>query len=50
MTTQQAQAIQVKGLVKSYKELEVLRGVDFDVPGAASLPCSAPTGPARPRP
>ena len=31
MTTQHAQAIQVKGLVKSYKKLEVLRGVDFDV-------------------
>ena len=24
-------AIRVQGLVKSYKELEVLRGVDFDV-------------------
>jgi len=33
MTT--AQAISVKGLEKSYKELEVLRGVDFDVaPGS----------------
>ncbi|MDP4500947.1 ABC transporter ATP-binding protein [Nonomuraea turcica] len=31
MTTQQAQAIQVKGLEKSYKELRVLRGVDFTV-------------------
>jgi ABC-2 type transport system ATP-binding protein len=29
MTTQQAQAIRVEGLVKSYK-LQVLRGVDFD--------------------
>ena len=31
MTTQQAQAIRVRGLEKSYKELRVLRGVDFDV-------------------
>jgi ABC-2 type transport system ATP-binding protein len=32
MTAQQDQAIHVQGLVKSYKELHVLRGVDFDVP------------------
>jgi ABC-2 type transport system ATP-binding protein len=31
MTTQQAQAIQVRGLEKSYKDLQVLRGVDFEV-------------------
>ncbi|MBE1588178.1 ABC transporter ATP-binding protein [Nonomuraea angiospora] len=31
MTTQQAAAIQVQGLEKSYKELRVLRGVDFTV-------------------
>src|SRR3979409_610247 len=31
MTTQQAPAIHVQGLEKSYKELRVLRGVDFDV-------------------
>ncbi|MGI5284642.1 ABC transporter ATP-binding protein [Nonomuraea polychroma] len=31
MTTQQAPAIQVQGLEKSYKELRVLRGVDFTV-------------------
>ncbi|MGN9837207.1 ABC transporter ATP-binding protein [Nonomuraea sp. H19] len=31
MTTQQAAAIQVQGLEKSYKELRVLRGVDFSV-------------------
>ena len=31
MTTQLAPAIQVHGLAKSYKKLEVLRGVDFDV-------------------
>ena len=35
MATQEAQAIHVQGLEKSYKELEVLRGVDFDVaPGS----------------
>ena len=35
MATRQDQAIQVQGLHKSYKELEVLRGVDFDVaPGS----------------
>ncbi|MGR6915547.1 ABC transporter ATP-binding protein [[Actinomadura] parvosata] len=31
MTTQQAPAIQVHGLEKSYKDLRVLRGVDFEV-------------------
>ncbi|MFI6920121.1 ABC transporter ATP-binding protein [Nonomuraea spiralis] len=31
MTAQRAQAIRVQGLEKSYKELRVLRGVDFDV-------------------
>ncbi|WP_069165834.1 ABC transporter ATP-binding protein [Nocardia altamirensis] len=31
MTTQQVPAIQVRGLQKSYKDLEVLRGVDFEV-------------------
>ncbi len=35
MTTQRGQAIQVRGLEKSYKELHVLRGVDLDVaPGS----------------
>jgi ABC-2 type transport system ATP-binding protein len=35
MTTQQNQAIRVRGLVKSFKKLEVLRGVEFDVaPGS----------------
>jgi ABC-2 type transport system ATP-binding protein len=32
MTTQTIQAIHVQGLEKSYKELRVLRGVDFEVP------------------
>jgi ABC-2 type transport system ATP-binding protein len=31
MTAQQAQAIRVRGLEKSYPKLRVLRGVDFDV-------------------
>ncbi|HEX6076893.1 MAG TPA: ATP-binding cassette domain-containing protein [Micromonosporaceae bacterium] len=31
MTTQEAPAIRVRGLEKSYQKLEVLRGVDFDV-------------------
>ena len=31
MTAQSAQAIRVQDLEKSYKELRVLRGVDFDV-------------------
>ncbi|MEU4839933.1 ABC transporter ATP-binding protein [Nocardia testacea] len=31
MTTQQAPAIRVRGLEKSYNKMEVLRGVDFDV-------------------
>ena len=31
MTTQPVQAIHVQGLEKSYKKLQVLRGVDFDV-------------------
>ncbi|MDQ2959962.1 MAG: ATP-binding cassette domain-containing protein [Candidatus Dormibacteraeota bacterium] len=31
MTTEHVHAIRVQGLVKSYKKLEVLRGVDFDV-------------------
>ncbi|WP_227981386.1 ABC transporter ATP-binding protein [Nocardia spumae] len=31
MTTAQAPAIRVRGLEKSYKQLNVLRGVDFDV-------------------
>ena len=41
-------AIRVQGLVKSFKKLEALRGVDFDVAPAASSPCSARTGRARP--
>ncbi|MCM2390484.1 ABC transporter ATP-binding protein [Streptomyces albipurpureus] len=32
MTTERAQPIRVQGLEKSYKDLKVLRGVDFEVP------------------
>ncbi len=49
MTTRQTQAIRVQGLEKSYKKLEVLRGVDFDVARGASSLCSARTGQAKPR-
>ena len=49
MTTQTLPAIHVHDLEKSYKELRVLRGVDFDVARAASLPFLAPTAPARRR-
>ncbi|MFQ6332192.1 ABC transporter ATP-binding protein, partial [Nocardia sp. CWNU-33] len=31
MTTQQVPVIHVQGLEKSYKDLHVLRGVDFEV-------------------
>jgi ABC-type sugar transport system ATPase subunit len=47
MTTQHV--IHVQGLEKSYKKLMALRGVDFDVAGAAFSPCSARTGRARPQ-
>jgi ABC-2 type transport system ATP-binding protein len=42
-------AIQVQSLEKSDKELQVLRGVDFDVERGSIFACSAPTGRARPR-
>lgn len=50
MTANQVQlpAIHVQGLEKSYKKLEVLRGVDFEVARAAFSPSSARTGRARP--
>ncbi len=41
-------AISVAGLRKSFKELEVLRGVDFEVAPGSIFACSAPTGRARP--
>jgi ABC-2 type transport system ATP-binding protein len=34
-TTQQSPVIQVRGLEKSYKDLQVLRGVDFEVAGGS---------------
>ncbi len=37
MTTQPTPAIRVQGLEKSYKSLNVLRGVDFDVPRGTIL-------------
>jgi len=33
-------SIQVKGLQKSYKQLHVLKGVDFEVEKAVFSPCS----------
>jgi hypothetical protein len=51
MAAQQVQAIHVQGLEKSYKTLQVLRGVDFDgwqqTPSAWGSGCSRscwPTG------
>jgi hypothetical protein len=43
MTTDST-AIRVQGIEKSFKDLHVLRGVDFDVRRGASSPCSARTG------
>ncbi len=37
-------AIHVQGLEKSYKELHVLRGVDFDVPGGSIFALLGPNG------
>jgi len=44
MTTPTAQAIEVHGLEKAYKELEVLRGVDFDVPRGTIFALLGPNG------
>jgi len=44
MTTQTAQAIHVQGLEKSYKKLEVLRGVDFDVARGRIFALLGPNG------
>ena len=38
MIAEPGQALHVQGLEKSYDELHVLRGVDFDVPRGASSP------------
>jgi hypothetical protein len=45
----QNKAIQVKGLQKSYKQIHVLKGVDFEVEKAVFSPCSAPMARARRR-
>jgi ABC-2 type transport system ATP-binding protein len=42
-------AIHVQGLEKSYKKLEVLRGVDFDVARASIFALLGSIGRARPR-
>jgi ABC-2 type transport system ATP-binding protein len=44
MTRQQAQAIHVQGLEKSYKELHALRGVDFDVTRGSIFALLGPNG------
>jgi ABC-2 type transport system ATP-binding protein len=44
MAAQQAEAIRVDGLEKAYKELEVLRGVDFDVPRGSIFALLGPNG------
>ncbi len=51
MTTHQAEApaIRVQGIEKSFKDLHVLRGVDFDVSAGSVSRSSAPTAQARPR-
>jgi hypothetical protein len=51
VTTHQAEApaIRVQGIEKSFKDLHVLRGVDFDVSAGASSRSSARTAQARPR-
>ena len=49
MTAPQTPAIHVQSLAKSYKELEVLRGVDFDVPRGSIFALLGSNGPARPR-
>ncbi|MGW2198775.1 hypothetical protein ACWCSH_41370 [Streptosporangium sp. NPDC001682] len=48
MTTRQAQAIHVQGLEKSYKELRVLRGVDFDVARGSIFALLGSNGAGRP--
>ncbi len=44
MTAQPALAIQVQGLEKSYKELQVLRGVNFDVARGSIFALLGPNG------
>jgi ABC-2 type transport system ATP-binding protein len=44
MAVQQVPAVRVDGLEKSYKEVEVLRGVDFDVPRGSIFALLGPNG------
>jgi ABC-2 type transport system ATP-binding protein len=44
MAVRQVPAVRVDGLEKSYKELEVLRGVDFDVPRGSIFALLGPNG------
>jgi hypothetical protein len=44
MTTQTVQALDVQGLEKSYKKLEVLRGVDFEVARGSIFALLGPNG------
>jgi ABC-2 type transport system ATP-binding protein len=44
MTTQTVQALHVQGLEKSYKQLEALRGVDFDVTRGSIFALLGPNG------
>jgi ABC-2 type transport system ATP-binding protein len=44
MTTQSVQALHVQGLEKSYKQLEALRGVDFDVARGSIFALLGPNG------
>lgn len=41
-------SIKVVGLEKSYRQLQVLKGVDFEVEQGSVLPCLAPMAQARP--
>ena len=51
MTTEQAQApaIRVQGIEKSFKDLHVLQGVDFDVARGSIFALLGSNGAARPR-
>jgi ABC-2 type transport system ATP-binding protein len=44
MTPQPVQAIRVQGLEKSYKEVRVLRGMDFDVARGSIFALLGPNG------
>lgn len=48
MTVTAAPAISIRGLTKSYRDVQVLRGVDLDVAPGSIVALLAPTGRARP--